>query len=96
MVGMYPGDFYIVDITYDCETGLGKDFSICVGRLDCLGPSFLVTREELIFLIEDGSTVELIPPENERGRRRIRVKVVELDGIKYLRTDGESISADFY
>ncbi len=93
---MFLGDFYIVDYEYDMNTGLAKRILICEGRGTCTSPAFWVTREQVIGLIEDRYTAELLPPEGQKVYARRIVRLVEVSGKKYLRTDGAAVAADSF
>ncbi len=93
---MFLGDFYIVDYEYDLNAGLAKRILICEGRGTCTSPAFWVAREQVIGLIEDRYTAELLPPEGVKIYPRRMVQIVEIEGKKYLRTDGAAIAADFF
>ncbi len=93
---MFLGDFYIVDYEYHMDTGLAKRILICEGRGTCTSPAFWVTREQVVGLIEDRYTAELLPPEGAKIYRRRMVQLIEVKGKKYLRTDGAAIAADYF
>ncbi len=92
---MFLGDFYIKEIEYDQETNLAKKFLICGGLINSLGTAFWITRDQLIEVIEDHNTVELLP-ENEWVHHRRIVKVVIVGAKQYLRTDGAAVEDDFF
>ncbi len=92
---MFLGDFYIKEIEYNQETNLAKKFLICGGLINSLGTAFWITRDQLIEVIEDHNTVELLP-ENEWVHQRRLVKVISVDGRNYLRTDGITAEEDFF
>jgi len=92
---MFFGDYYVVNVEYDPETNLTKRIQICDGRCDHLGPAYWISREEAFAVIEDCYTLELPLQENQRVIQRQLVRVVELNGKKYLRTDGAAIASDY-
>ncbi len=92
---MFLGDFYIVDYEHDMDTGLAKRILICEGRGTCTSPAFWVARDQVIGLIEDRYTAELLPPKGAKIYPRRMVQLVEVEGEKYLRTDGAAIPADY-
>ncbi len=91
---MLFGDFYLVDVKYDEQTGLASDLLICEPRNFQPGATFWANREAVISLIEDGYHVELLPPDGPMSMKRWFVRVVELAGKKYLRLDRELIASD--
>jgi hypothetical protein len=88
------GDFYIMDVKYDAQTGLANELLICEPRNFLPGSSFWVNRADIIGLIEDGYHLELFPPEDLNTPRRWFVRVVNVGGKNYLRADREEIPAD--
>jgi len=89
------GDFYIVDVKYGTEDELVKELKICEPFRFRPGASFWVSRDQVISLIEDGYFVELLPPDDPLIFRRWIIKLVEVDGKKYLRSDGSPVAADW-
>ncbi len=92
---MLPGDFYIVDVKYDPETELAREIKVSEPFNFRPGPAFWVDREQVIGMIEDGFLVESLPPVFRMLLKRLLIKVVEVNGKKYLRADGAPIPADF-
>ncbi len=92
---MLSGDFYIIDYKYDAEAGLARELKI--SELDGLrpGPAFWLSREQIIGAIEDGFTVESLPRVFQMLLKRLLIRVVEVNGQKYLRADGAAIAADW-
>jgi hypothetical protein len=88
------GDFYIVDVKYDLETGLASELLICEPRNFHPGIMFWAKREDVISLIEDGYHLELFPPDERPVDKRWFVKVIEIGGKKYMRIDRVAIAAD--
>ncbi len=89
------GDFYIMDVRYDKQTGLASELLICEPRNFLPGSTFWVNRDAVISLIDDGYHLELFPPENMTVLRRWFVQVVNVEGKDYLRADRECIPEDF-
>ncbi len=92
---MLPGDFYIVDVRYDPETELARELKVSEPFNFRPGPAFWVDREQVIGMIEDGFLVEFLPPAFRMLLKRLLIKVVEVNGKKYLRADSARIPADF-
>ncbi len=84
---MLFGDFYILDVRYDPATGLAKD--VRISGTDGARPicPFWTVREKVIDLIEDGYYVEMLPPDCDAVSKRVIVRVVNINGTKYLRMD---------
>lgn len=91
---MLFGDFYLMDVKYDAQTGLASELLICEPRNFLPGSHFWVSREAVISLIEDGYHLELFPPENQTVLQRWFVRVVNVGGKNYLRADREAIPED--
>jgi hypothetical protein len=91
---MLFGDFYIVEIQYDPQTGLASFIKICEPCGSCPGPGFWASRAQIIQLIGDGYTVEPLPEDSHMLPPRQLVRIVALDGKTYLRTDGAALPAD--
>ncbi len=91
---MLFGDFYILDVKYDPSTGLAKD--VRISGTDGARPTcpFWTIREKVIELIEDGYYVEMLPSDCDAVSKRVIVKVVNINGTKYLRMDGKRAAAD--
>ncbi len=92
---MLPGDFYIVDVKYDPETELARELKVSEPFNFRPGPACWVDREQVIGMIEDGFLVESLPTIFRMLLKRLLIKVVEVNGKKYLRTDSARIPADF-
>jgi hypothetical protein len=92
---MFSGDFYILDVKYDPDTELAKELKISEPYGLRPGPSFWVGRDQVIGAIEDGFMVELLPPLFRMILKRLFLKVVEVNGKKYLRADGASVARDW-
>ncbi len=89
------GDFYIIEIKYGVEEEQVSELKICEPFRFRPGASFWVSREQVISLIEDGYFVELLPPEDPLAFKRWIIKIVEVEGRKYLRIDGLPVAGDW-
>jgi hypothetical protein len=59
-----------------------------------IGPSELLLRNELIPSIEKGTTFVTIINTEENWFKESDVYIVEIDGLKFIRTDTQKIASD--
>ncbi len=91
---MLLGDFYIVDVEYDPNTGLACRIKICEPVDARPGPAFWASREQIIQLIDDGYTVEPLPDNEALVPYRKLIRLIYVGGQVFMRTDETALPAD--
>jgi hypothetical protein len=87
-------DYYISEVRYSIgskHVGLLKVHQDTGGLI---GPSELLLRNELIPAIETGTTFVTIINTDENWFKESDVYIVEIDGLKFIRTDTQKIASD--
>lgn len=88
-------DYLISAVRYDPTHNYISDLMVRQDSEDSVGPSSIWTRNQVVSSIERGYTfVSIYKRRDGKWYKGEDVRVIEIDGVKYLRTDSNHTKQD--
>jgi len=87
-------DYLISAVRYDEDNNYITDLMVHKDNGDSVGSGSSLTRKKVVLLIEAGSTFMTIYKSDDRWKKGENVRIIKIDGVKYLRTDSNHTKKD--